>query len=40
MDNEKLKDVICKYIDQNKKFFNKEVVRIENYERTAPFKLE
>lgn len=35
-----MKEVFCNYIDQEKKFFNKLVVKIENYEKTAPFKLE
>ncbi len=33
----KLKGLICHYISKNKKYFNKEVISLPNYEKSAPF---
>lgn len=39
-DKEKLQMILCNYIEKNKKYFNKEIVRIKDYEEKAPFRIE
>lgn len=36
----KIKNLMCHFINSHKKFFNKDVVKIPSYEKSAPFYVE